>query len=95
MSTTRYPVSFWYGSRAQYAAITSKSSNTLYFISDDNTLYRGTVPFARDLHNWLCAATSAPFASIPLALRIVATQPATSAIMSNIISVYQKIPAGL
>ena len=63
MSTTRYPVSFWYGSRAQYAAITSKSSNTLYFISDDNTLYRGTEPFARDLHNWLCAATAAPSAA--------------------------------
>ena len=42
MSTTSYPVRFWYGTRAQYAAITSKSSNTIYFISDDNTLYRGT-----------------------------------------------------
>lgn len=60
MSTTRYPVSFWYGTRAQYAAVTSKSSNTLYFISDDNTLYRGTEEFARDVQKWLCAATTAP-----------------------------------
>ena len=46
----RLPVLFWYGTRAEYAAITAKQSNTLYFIAGENKLYRGEEAFAFEMN---------------------------------------------
>lgn len=46
----RLPVLFWYGTRAEYAAISAKQSNTLYFIAGENKLYRGEEAFAFEMN---------------------------------------------
>lgn len=43
---TGSPVSFWYGTRAQFDSITTKLDTTLYFITDEQALYKGTVKFS-------------------------------------------------
>lgn len=53
-------VQFWAGTRAEFAAIEVKQSNWLYFITDENLLYRGGQPFAQDIEKLLCFATTAP-----------------------------------
>ena len=45
MSNNRYPVVFWAGTQAEYNALSSKSNNTIYFITDTNALYRGSQSF--------------------------------------------------
>ena len=56
----RLPVLFWYGTRAEYAAISAKQSNTLYFIAGENKLYRGEEAFATDFERLIAVAASAP-----------------------------------
>ena len=53
-------VQFWAGTRAEFAAITVKQSNWLYFITDENVLYRGNQTFAKDIEKLLCFAANAP-----------------------------------
>ncbi len=53
-------VQFWAGTRAEFAAIEVKQSNWLYFITDENLLYRGSQPFAQDIEKLLCFAGNAP-----------------------------------
>lgn len=43
---TGSPVSFWYGTRAQFDSITTKLDTVLYFITDEQALYKGTVKFS-------------------------------------------------
>ena len=40
------PVSFWYGTKAQYDSIGTKLADTLYFITDEQALYKGDVKFS-------------------------------------------------
>jgi len=53
-------VQFWAGTRAEYTAFDTKQSNWLYFITDENVLYRGSQPFAQDIEKLLCFASIAP-----------------------------------
>ena len=53
-------VEFWAGTRAEYAAFPVKLSNWIYFITDENKLYRGGQPFAQDVEKLICFASSAP-----------------------------------
>lgn len=53
-------VQFWAGTRADFAAMEVKQSNWLYFITDENLLYRGSQPFAQDIEKLLCFAGNAP-----------------------------------
>ena len=53
-------VQFWAGTRAEYTAFDTKQSNWLYFITDENVLYRGSQPFAQDIEKLLCFASLAP-----------------------------------
>lgn len=59
MNETPIPVNFWYGSRTEYAAL-SKLSNTLYFISNENILFRGEQPFAQDISKLLAFSATPP-----------------------------------
>ena len=59
MSETQTAVSFWYGTRAQYALIT-KDTGTIYFIADENAIYKGEEPFTNTIKKLLCFADSAP-----------------------------------
>ena len=54
------PVSYWYGTKAQYNAIQTKLEDTLYFITDEQTLYKGTVRFAEGVEQLSDVASSAP-----------------------------------
>ena len=40
------PVSFWYGTKAQYDSIGTKLADILYFITDEQALYKGDVKFS-------------------------------------------------
>lgn len=53
-------VQFWAGTRAEFTAIEVKQSNWLYFITDDEVLYRGGQPFAQDIEKLICFASNAP-----------------------------------
>ena len=53
-------VQFWAGTRAEYTAIGVKESNWIYFITDENTLYRGGQPFAQDIEKLLSFSNTAP-----------------------------------
>lgn len=53
-------VQFWAGTRAEFAAIEVKQSNWLYFITDENLLYRGGQPFAQDIEKLIRFASTAP-----------------------------------
>ena len=49
MSNNRYPVVFWAGTQAEYNALTTKSNNTIYFLTDINAMYRGSQRFGGDV----------------------------------------------
>jgi hypothetical protein len=58
---TGSPVSFWYGTRAQYDSITTKLDTTLYFITDEQALYKGAIKFSGSgVDTLLSVGTSAP-----------------------------------
>lgn len=58
---TGSPVSFWYGTRAQFDAIATKLDTTLYFITDEQSLYKGSVKFSGSgVDTLLTVGTSAP-----------------------------------
>lgn len=46
----KLPVVFKYGTRADYDALETKSSEALYFLTDTGEIYRGTVNLARGNH---------------------------------------------
>ena len=46
----KLPVVFKYGTRAEYDALETKSSEALYFLTDTGEIYRGTVNLARGNH---------------------------------------------
>ena len=58
---TGSPVSFWYGTRAQYDSIATKLDTTLYFITDEQALYKGSIKFSGSgVDTLLSVGTSAP-----------------------------------
>ena len=42
-------VNFFILTSAQYAAIDPKDDGTLYFVSDQNRIYKGTVPYSHPI----------------------------------------------
>lgn len=66
---TGSPVSFWYGTRAQFDSITTKLDTTLYFITDEQALYKGTVKFSGS--------------GVDTLLTISSTQPSASSVTTG------------
>ena len=63
---TGSPVSFWYGTRAQFDSIATKLDTTLYFITDEQALYKGSIKFSGSgVDTLLSVGTSAPASNQP------------------------------